>query len=112
MLKPSSTSGRLAFACAVILWSTIAAAQPSILANSGQWSQKATVTISGPGFGPKPPGAPAVWDDASGADLFAKWDAGWPNCAGNGAFNLAYRTPSEVGRNIPLPHNHITKYLA
>ena len=111
MRKPS-TSGRLAFACAVILWSTAVAAQPSILSNSGQWSHKATVTISGTGFGTKSTAAPSVWDDASGFDVSAKWDGAWPNCAANDAYNLAYRTPSEVGRNIALPHDHITRYIA
>src|SRR5947207_1048391 len=111
-MRKLSTSERLAFACAVIMWSSAAAAQPSILGSSGEWSQKATVTISGTGFGSKGTPAPVVWDDASGSNVTAKWDGAWPNCGGNDAYNLAYRTPSEVGRNIPLPHNHITKYLS
>ena len=41
-----------------------------------------------------------------------KWDGAWPNCNGNGGENLAYRTPSEVGRVIPLPHNRISRYIS
>jgi len=88
------------------------AAAPSIQQISGTLNHKATVTISGSGFGAKAKPAPAVWDDASGANILDKWNGAWPSCAGNGQYNTAYRTPAQVGRNIPLPHSHITRYIS
>jgi hypothetical protein len=87
-------------------------AQPSVTSTSGTWSHKGTVTIAGAGFGSKASAAPVIWDDASGTDIAAMWDGAWPNCSRNSAHNLAYRTPAEVGRNIPLPHKHVAKYIA
>ncbi len=87
-------------------------AQPSVTSTSGTWSHKATVTLTGSGFGAKGAAAPVVWDDASGTDVAAKWNGAWPNCSGNGTHNLAYRTPAQVGRNVPLPHSRITRYIA
>ena len=90
----------------------VADAQPSLTSTSGTWSHKGTIAISGSGFGAKASAAPVVWDDASGTDIAATWDGAWPDCSRNSAYNLAYRTPAEVGRHIPLPHKHLTKYIA
>ncbi len=87
-------------------------AQPSVSSMAGTWSHKGNVTITGTSFGAKGTAAPAVWDDASGSDIRALWDGAWPDCANNGPYNLGYRTPSQVGRNIPLPHSRITRYIA
>ncbi len=87
-------------------------AQPSVTSTSGTWSHDGTVTITGSGFGVKGTAAPVIWDDASGSDVAAMWDGAWPDCAKNGAYNLAYRSPAQVGRNIPLPHKHLTRYIA
>src|ERR1041384_711887 len=106
---------RLAVANAALMLFGLAAAahaQPSISSTSGTWSHRSTVTISGSGFGSKGGAAPVIWDDASGTNPLTKWDDTWPNCSGNSSFNLTYRTPANVGRNIALPHNHITSYLA
>jgi hypothetical protein len=99
---------------ALVVWLIAAAAhaQPSIDATFGAWSHKGVITISGSGFGSKSVAEPVVWDDASGSDLMFKWDGAWPDCTLNGNHNLAYRTPSENGRNIPLPHNRIARYIS
>ena len=102
----------IGLAIVLIAWAAAASAQSSISGTSGTWSHQSAVTISGSGFGTKSTGAPVIWDDASGTNPLTKWDDTWPNCSGNGAYNLTYRTPAEVGRGISLPHNHITKYLA
>jgi hypothetical protein len=86
--------------------------QPLVASTSGTWSHKGTVTIAGSGFGSKPAAAPILWDDASGLDVSTKWDGAWPDCAGNSGYNVAYRTPAQVGRNVLLPHGHITKYIS
>ena len=103
---------RACVAIVVIGLPGLAHAQPSIASTSGTWSHKGTVTITGSGFGTKAAPAPVIWDDASGTDVAATWDGAWPNCSRNSAHNLAYRTPAEVGRNIPLPHTHLTRYIA
>jgi hypothetical protein len=95
------------FAVIVLAASLEARAQPAISAASGPWSHKATVTISGSGFGAKTVAAPALWDDASGANILEKWNGAWPNSTP--AFNLAYRLPQ---RGISLPHPNITRYIA
>ncbi len=99
---------------ALMLFGLAAAAnaQPSISSTSGTWSHHSAITITGSGFGSKSTAAPAVWDDASASNVLTNWDGVLPSCSGNNAYNLAYRTPAEVGRGIPLPHNHITKYIA
>ncbi len=100
------------WALALLFISSTVHAQPSVTSTAGTWSHKTTVTITGSGFGAKGTAAPVVWDDASGTDVAAKWDGAWPNCTGNSTYNLAYRTPAQVGRNIALPHSRITKYIA
>ena len=110
---PMTSRIALAYTAAVLLLSTASVyAQPSPSATSGQWSHKGTVTIAGSGFGSKAAAAPIVWDDASGTAVATKWDGAWPDCANNTAYNVAYRTPAQTGRNIPLPHNNITKYIS
>jgi hypothetical protein len=99
-------------AIALLCSAAVANAQPSVTSTSGTWSHKGTITIAGSGFGAKASAAPVIWDDASGTDIAATWDGAWPNCSRNSAHNLAYRTPAEVGRNIPLPHQHLTRYIA
>src|SRR5688500_5954527 len=94
----------------LLLVASQASAQPTIASTSGQWAHKSTVTIAGSGFGSKATAAPVIWDDASGASINDKWDGAWPNC--NATYNLGYRTPAQVGRNIPLPHNRVTRYIA
>lgn len=96
----------------LLLLAGSAAAAPSVQQVSGTLNHKSTVTISGSGFGSKANPAPVVWDDASGNNILEKWNGAWPNCSGNSSYNTAYRTPAQVGRNISLPHSHITKYIA
>lgn len=107
------TSGRcratLCALVALLAHTAIVEAQPAVTGSSGTWSHQGTVTISGTGFGSKGTVAPVVWDDASGASITSKWNGAWPDCAGS---PLAYRTPAQVGRGIPLPHSHITKYIS
>jgi hypothetical protein len=106
---------RLGFHTLVVWLVAVAAAhaqQPSIDQTFGTWSHKGVVTISGSGFGSKASPQPVVWDDASGGDPMFTWDGAWPNCDLNAGHNLAYRTPSETGRLIPLPHNRIEKYIS
>jgi hypothetical protein len=99
-------------AVALVLLSAAASAQPAITTVSGQWAHQGAVTVAGSGFGTKPVAAPVVWDNASGTSILGKWDGAWPACGGNAANNLGYRTPAEAARNIPLPHNRITKYIS
>ena len=96
------------FAISVALLSAAAIGAPAVQQVSGTFAHKASVTISGSGFGTKPTAAPVVWDDASGTDIRAKWDNAWPS-AGNSAYYTKYRSPQ---RGVPLPHNHVTKYIA
>ncbi|MPY87963.1 MAG: hypothetical protein GEU99_08585 [Luteitalea sp.] len=76
---------------------------------SGQWSHKASVTITGSRFGSKSTPAPLIWDDASGTDILDKWDGGWPNRAKNSDYDIAYRKPI---RGVSPPHNRVGRYLA
>jgi hypothetical protein len=91
----------------VIALCTAAEAQPVITTTSGSWLHKATVTVTGSGFGSKSTAGPIVWDDASGTDILEKWDGAWPS--NNPAYNTNYRLPQ---RGIGLPHSRITKYIA
>jgi hypothetical protein len=84
-----------------------AQAQPIVYTASGSSSHKGIVTATGTGFGSKSTVAPVVWDDASGNDVFDKWDGAWPD--NNPAYNLNYRLPL---RGVGLPHSRITKYIA
>jgi hypothetical protein len=105
---------RLGFHTVIVWLVAVAAAhaQPSIDQTFGTWSHKGVITITGSGFGSKTSPEPVIWDDASGGDPMFKWDGAWPNCALNGNHNLAYRTPSENGRSIPLPHDRVTRYIS
>lgn len=85
------------------------AAAPVISQMSGTLNHKATVTITGSGFGTKGQADPVVWDDASGNNILNKWDGAWPSNSSNSDHNLKYRTPI---RNIGLPHNNISRYIA
>jgi hypothetical protein len=91
----------------LLIASSQAFAAPSVSGASGTFSHKGAVTISGSGFGTKSTAAPVVWDDASGSSITAKWNMVWPN--NNPTYNTNYRSPM---RNIPLPHNNITRYIA
>jgi len=82
-------------------------AAPVVSGTAGTFSHKASITITGSGFGTKSQAAPVVWDDASGASISSKWDLTWPNT--NSSYNMAYRSPQ---RGIELPHGNITRYLA
>jgi hypothetical protein len=84
-----------------------AMAAPAVSATTGTYNHKASVTITGSGFGTKSTPAPVVFDDASGSNILDKWDAVMPST--NSAYNLAYRAPQ---RGIALPHEHDTKYIA
>jgi hypothetical protein len=74
---------------------------------SGALNHGGLITILGSGFGTKAKAAPLVWDDATGVDVSEKWSGAWPNTIG--PYNTAYHTPM---RNIGLPHNHDTRYIA
>jgi hypothetical protein len=102
------------FACQAAAWllmclATVASGAPAIQSVAGTFSHKATVTVSGSGFGSKAAAAPVIWDDASGTDMLAKWSGTWPARASDASYNLAYRAPL---RGISLPHSNITKYIA
>ncbi|MBK7665066.1 MAG: hypothetical protein IPJ21_16270 [Sterolibacteriaceae bacterium] len=88
--------------------STTAFAAPSIQATSGTFGHKASVTITGSGFGTKGTAAPVVWDDASGSKITDKWSGAWPN-AGTSSYQTGYTTPI---RGITLPHSNISKYIS
>jgi hypothetical protein len=94
-------------ACLVTALSATAGAAPAVSSADGTFDHKASVTITGSGFGTKANAAPVIWDDASGSDILAKWDLATPNT--NASYNLNYRAPQ---RGISLPHNHVTKYIA
>jgi hypothetical protein len=78
-----------------------------ITQTSGTFDHKATVTLTGSGFGVKGQAAPVVWDDASGTNILGKWSGAWPDQ--NATYNTNYRVPQ---RGISLPHTNITKYIA
>jgi hypothetical protein len=96
-----------AAACLLMCVSHISLGAPIISQVAGTLNHKATITISGSGFGTKATAAPLVWDDASGSGIGNNWDGAWPN--NDPAYNTAYRAPQ---RGISLPHNHITRYIA
>jgi hypothetical protein len=95
------------FAIIVALFSAAAIGAPAVQQVSGTFAHKASVTISGSGFGSKAQAAPVVWDDASGSNVLAKWSGAWPD--NNPAYNTTYRAPQ---RGVALPHGNITKYIA
>jgi hypothetical protein len=89
-----------------------ASAAPAIQSASGTITHKGTVTITGSGFGNKATAAPLVWDDASTGSVPSdngKWTDAWPSRTDSNNSYVRYTTPI---RNIPLPHNHITRYIA
>lgn len=102
---PRSPGKYAAYLLIVLVNSAVSA--PTIQQTTGTFNHKATVTITGAGFGTKPMATPIVWDDASGNNILSKWDGAWPNS--NPAYNTTYRTPI---RGIGLPHNHVTRYIA
>jgi hypothetical protein len=92
--------------------STLAAAAQAVSAPvaqhvSGALNHGGLITILGSGFGTKAKAAPLVWDDATGVDISEKWSGAWPNTIG--PYNTNYHAPM---RNIGLPHNHDTRYIA
>ncbi len=96
----------LSAACCV-LGSRASWATPVIQGVSGALNHKASITITGSGFGSKPTAAPLVYDDATGSNILELWDGAWPNEVGQ--YNTAYHLPM---RNISLPHSHDTQYIA
>jgi hypothetical protein len=86
-------------------------AAPSISSINGTVTHGQYVTIHGSSFGTKSTAQPVVWDDCSGTSITSKWSGGWPDTSLDPSYGITYRTPAQVGRNIPLPHSHITKYL-
>lgn len=98
---------------------------PSVSSVSGTVSHGSSITITGGNFGAKPQAQPYIWDDASGPQTavrsatpnYGPWDFAYPY-TNDPAFRLAYRKPSEVTKangvvgGVPLPHNHISRYLA
>jgi hypothetical protein len=97
-----------------LLWSMAlvsqwATAAPVVQQVSGKLDNKATVTVTGSGFGTKATAAPALWDDGSGTSLSQKWDMTVPNQASNTAYNIQYRA---VGyRGVAGPHANSQKYI-
>jgi hypothetical protein len=70
-----------------------------------------TVNISGgSAFGVKAPVLPVVLDRASGTNILDKWDGAWPTFAGSGSSH--FTTYRSVQRSIPMPHSHVTHYIA
>lgn len=91
------------------LSASVAISAPSIQGATGKIEHGASVTILGSGFGTKATAAPVIWDDASGTSIQAKWSGAWPNSSSNATYNTSYKAPM---RGIPLPHSHVTKYIA
>lgn len=87
---------------------SVAMSAPVVQQVSGTFDHKATVIISGTGFGSKPTAAPLVWDDATGAKMSDKWDGLWPY-KGPPGFNLAYYSPM---RGVNPPHSHDSRLIA
>lgn len=89
----------------------------SISGVTGTLTHGETITIAGSGFGTKSTAAPAVWDNCSGTNILTLWTnymmgaTGWGGSGAKPELELAYRTPTELGRGVDLPHSHITKYL-
>lgn len=109
-LSRRSACGSTAWILVFLASSAVAA--PSINQASGTFNHKNTVTITGTGFGTKATAAPVVWDDASTGTLLTdngKWSGAWPNRGSNLSYITQYHTPM---RNVPLPHNNITRYIA
>jgi hypothetical protein len=90
---------------------------PTITSAPQNMSHGQSITISGSGFGTKTTAAPLVWDNCSGTNILTLWDGymigatGYGGSGGNISNDLNYRTPSELGRGVSLPHSHISKYL-
>ena len=99
--------GKLLVSTSMITAAAQAISAPVVQHVSGALSHGGLITISGSDFGTKAKAAPLVWDDATGVDVGEKWDGAWPSTIG--PYNVAYHTPM---RNIGLPHNHDTRYIA
>ena len=54
-----------------------------------------------------------MWDNCShGQAISVRWAGAWPDAASGGSqYNIGYRTPAALGRNVALPHTNVTKYL-
>lgn len=96
----------LAFTISSSLWGA-----PTISGVSGTVSHGQSITISGSGFGTKSTAAPTIWDDCSGTDTSVMWSGAWPTVVNSATYGATYRTPATVGRNVSLPHTHVSKYL-
>ena len=110
MTRGRAAARRTAVSCAgLLVWfaAVPVIAAPVVEKATGTFRHKASVTITGSGFGTKSRAAPVVWDDASGSSILDKWDMAWPD--NNPKFNTTYREPQ---RGIELPHNNITRYIA
>lgn len=94
-------------ACVLLLMAGQAMAAPTVQGVGGKLDHKATITITGTGFGTKPVAAPVVWDDVSGTDMLAKWDGYWPNKTSQ--YNTQYRA---LQRSISPPHSRVNKYIS
>ena len=82
----------------VAVWFILIASTVSVGAaelNHGQ-----SFKISGTGFGSRNV-VTSIFDDASNSSVSTIW---------NDASGVSYSEPSALGRNVPLPHDNITKY--
>jgi hypothetical protein len=90
-------------------------AAPAISQVSGTYNHRATVIITGSGFGAKATATPLVWDDASGTNVLSKWSGYWPDAAlnpngtANPSGNMQYLSAPVLGANPP--HNRTGRYL-
>jgi hypothetical protein len=98
---------RLLLTTSTMMAFTQAVGAPVVQQVGGALNHGGTITISGSGFGTKAVAAPLVWDNASGSDISDKWDGAWPSSIP--PYNAEYHSPM---RNIDLPHNHDTRYIA
>jgi hypothetical protein len=99
--------GKLLVSMSVMTAATQVVSAPAVQHVSGALNHAAVITILGSGFGTKATAAPLVWDDATSADISDKWDGAWPSTIAT--YNTNYHSPM---RNIGLPHNHDTRYIA
>lgn len=86
-------------------------AAPQISSVSGSLQHRATLTISGTGFGTKSPAAPLLWDDGEhGQPVSARWGQ-WAPSASGASYNMDYRTQAP-GRSMPQAHSRSTRFAS
>lgn len=104
---PTRLCAKLLLATSVMAAAAQVMAAPVVERVAGALDHAGVITVTGTGFGTKAAAAPLVWDDASGGNIFDKWDGAWPDRIPQ--YNTIYRGPM---RGIDLPHSHVSRYIA